>query len=425
MIPDEKPTGLQPFLSFYISQAPDKATAEKAVEVLNRGYELSLAKLNAITEVTKENREAIVEELSTIKKYYDKIYSHRQPFTQLLDEMKKAIMFFERPSDYKDKNSLYSQKRALVEAFDEEERKEAERKKALAEKEKQITVYLANLKANVQRCLVEMIATKKRMVIESMAKWEQGLTLENLEESEKKLVDKKPQLARADYDKCFHLNFQKMTIVPADEDREIIENCIQRRAPDNEYPQRLMKRNDELHLAFFKEIQVDETYDKYNEQYVTMIAEVVNATRARIPEIRKELKDSKDRSAAIRQRAEDQKTAVAEQTELQLDTVTQEKDLNVMEANFNHQAVTQGLPDGPTVDKIEFEDGQFVRAFLEMIQQVASLPSFPGIFKKGKMEFVDGVKWWVTLYEKNINKDKPIKGIRIVEKAKTTIRSQS
>lgn len=404
-------------------QVMSKEDAEKALVTLQKGHELSLKNLNAITEVTKENRDQVVEELATVKKFYDKIYSTRVPFTKMLDDLKEAIMAFERPADYKDKKSLYSQKRALIEAFDQQQLEIARKAQAAAEKVKQVAVYKTNLKANVQRALVEMIAAKKRTVIQAMGDWEAKLTLDNIEESEKRLIAQTPSLKREDYDKCFHLNFQMMTIVPAEEDTAMLEECIAQKLLDDEYAKRLQARNKQLHLDFFEEIKQEFTYEKYNTEYVEAIAPIINAVRARIPDIKKALSD-KDaeakRQAEIKQRTDEQQKEVAQEQEQRLDEVTHERDMGTMEAEFTQQAVTQDIAAPNATMIVQFEnDKMWLKPFLEMVSHVAALPQFPGIVKKG--EYIPAVKYFVTLYEKT-GKEKLIKGVKWVEKAKTTIK---
>ncbi len=423
---EQKTDTLAPVLTIYVNQAIDKDAAQKALATLQNGYNGSLEILNGITEVTAENRESVVATLATIKKYYDKIKATREPITKFLDEMKKELMRYERPSDYNNNDSLYSQKRALVEAFDEEVRKEADRKKQLAEKEKQITVHLAELKSVIQRSLTQMMDGRKRLVIDNMAKWEKGLTLENLESSEKALVGKQPKLAEDEYLKRFDpkfIGFNKIVIIPNSRLEEMAKEATEGQMGPDKWKEWLAKENEAEYARFFEEVKTSETYDKYNEEYVRMVSEQVNALRARIPEIKKDLQFNSDRSAEIDKKAEELKTQVSEQTEQKLDEVTHEKDMNVMEAEFTQQAITQDLETGPTEKKVQFEQGQFLKPFAEIIGHCVSHPDFPGIYKKGKEEFVDGVKFWVSFYEKKCL-DKNVKGIKIVEKAKVTIKAQ-
>lgn len=423
---EEKKDALAPVLTIYVSQAIDKEAAEKALITLQKGYDGSLALLNEITEVTEENRASVVETLSTIKKYYDKIKATRTPITKFLDEMKTELMRYERPSDYNDKASIYNQKRALVEAFDEEVRKENEKKKQEAEREKRITVHLADVKAALQRHLVDYMAARKRLVIDNMAKWEKSLTLDNLEASEKKLVEREPKLNREDYDGRFvppSFTISKINIIPTDQLKEMRQQATQQQMSQEQWDKFQADANDQQYKNFIEEVKREESYEKYNEEYVRMVSEIVNAMRARIPEIRKELQSSKDRQAEIDRRAEEAKTLVNEQVEQKLDEVSHEKDMNVMEAEFTQQAVTQDLAGGATEKIIRFDQKQLIRQLSEMIAHCLSHPEFPGIEKKG--EYIPGIKVFITFYQRNCMAEHPIKGLIVTEKAKTTIKATS
>lgn len=390
-------------------QVMTREDAEKAVTVLQKGYELSLKNLDGITEVNRENRDAVVEQLTTVKRFYDKIKATRVPFTKLLDDLKEHLMSFERPSDYNDRKSLYSQKRALVETYDQQQLIEARRLQARAERTKKIAVYKADLKAAVQRGLVDMIADKKKGVITAMGAWEAKLTLETIDEQEKKLLSQSPVLRREDYEKLFVINNATVNILSNEELDE---------TPEDRQKDLNIQRYNEL----FAEFKTEFPYDKFNAEYIEAVAPIINSLRARIPEIKKSLKENDEkRLEEIKKRTEEQTQQVAVEHEARLDEVTHQKDMNTLEAEFVQQGTTQDIDTPNAEKKAVFENEKnWLKPFLEMVAHVAALPEFPEITKKG--EYIPAIKFFVTLYERKCQ-DKPVKGVKWVEKAKTTIRS--
>lgn len=392
---------------------------------LNQGYEGSVAKLDSITEVTEENYQEVIEQLSTIKKYHDKIKALRAPVTQMLDDMKKRLMTFERPSDYSDKDSLYSQKRKLVEQFDEQKLAKAKAAQAKAEQQKKATVYLVELKTTIHRALLEMIMGKKKVLISKMAQWEASLTLATIDGADALLTRQKPNLKQEDWAACFHLNFKKQNIISAERDEQIVNEAIAKGLDDAGTVKLLNEENDKLHLQFMEDLKKEFTYEKYNEEYQQAVAPVINDVRARLPEIKVSLQnkdqEAKRQEEIKKREAEQQQNLVVEQ-QSRVEEVTHQHDMAQMEAEFTQQAQTQDIDKPNTVKIARFEnDKMFLKPLLEVISMVAALPEFPSIVKKDA--YIPGVKFWMDLYEKKCI-DRPVKGIKITEKAKTTIKAE-
>lgn len=416
-------------------QLPDKEAAEKMLAMLIRGEQLAQNKLNAIDAVTAENRDAVIEELTKVKQIHDKLRATREQATKWLDEKKQQFMSFERDSDYKDKDSLYTQKRNLIVAYDQEVLADTRRKEAEAERQRKISVYLTEVKAGVQRQLVDMVAAKKREFIEKFAGWKSRLTLENLTSQEQALVANKPALKMEDYDRCFNTKFQMMNILSTEEEIELQNSGF-------EYKEIVAKRNEintQLHDQYFASLKTDLPYSTYNEDYVQHLTVIINEFRGGMPVLRQQLEYAKDnaektqkRQEELQKEAQDQINVVNATKGEQLEQVAAAKDGDVMEAEFTKQAQTSELPTGPVKKIVRFEHGQFLRPFAEIVAAVTAHPDFPGIVKKGTDEYVPGVQFWLTFYQTKSQIEEKrdgvlsplIKGLVITEEARTTIKAK-
>lgn len=409
----------------------DKDTVEATLGQLAKGDDIASTILANITEVTADNREAVIADLEKIKRIHDKIKLIRTPLTQWLDDKKKQLMSFERASDYTDKGSEYTKKRDLVQAFDQKVLEETRKKEFAAEHGKKINIYKAELKAAVQRQLVDMMASKKRMVIESLANWKASLTLETYDAKVNGLTAKKPLLPAADYDKCFNTNFQVGNMVTTDE-----EGLIQNSGYSlDEQKKKRAEINLAHHQVYFEALKVELPYSGYNDEYVRETSILLNEVRAELPGIKTQLEAAKtnakaeeERQASIKAQAAAQVQAVEVGKAEQLTLVADAKDQDVMSANFEQQAMVNDLAAVPTKKIVRFVTGQFIKPFTAIVGRVAAHPDFPGILKKGKQEYIDSVQWWVNWYQTKCQLEengKPlIDGIELTEEAKTTIRAK-
>ncbi len=366
---------------------------------LIKGQEIGINLLKDITKVTKETRQGVIDAMAENRKVTEKLNGLRSPITKKLDELKASLMQYEKGT-----GGEYERVKGLVTAFDNIELEIARKAQAKAARELEITTYKASLKESIGKAVIGMVGGQVRTVIEGMAKWEAALTLENIDKKAAELQTRQLQLKREKYDECFVTNF-------------------------------VGKRTDllteEEFTAFMESMKKEYSYEKANEDYLQQTSPIINEYRAKIVTIKEELSKIKakpelqaDRQKEIENKSWEALKANEQATNAKVEEVKNEKDRNVMEAEFVRQGTLEGM-DVPAVKYIpEFEDinlNKWVKPFLEIVAKCAVHPKFK-LVKEKKPEYIDAVQWWLNFYGANFKEKLP--GIVMKEEAKTVIRAK-
>lgn len=373
---------------------------------IQKGNEIAMSQLRelqALTIGSDEEREEAITKLAKVRAVYNKVNSMRVEITEPLDQIKDYLMSFERALDDKGKDNEYAKAKQPIAVYDQwkiDERKKAE---LIAENNRQIAVYKADLKAAVGRQLAEMLAGAKKNLIDGMSRWQTSLTLETFDARQKALESTPPSpIKQEKYDACFNTNFNRKPII-----------------------------NEEDTKIYIESLKVEYPYATYNETYIALATEIINEYRAKMPVIKKELEDIKASKDAVELEAkrkkdlEDQAARDRVQVESELtqavQQVDEQKDMSVMEADFVKQGSTQDLEAGPMKKEASFEkDNLFLKPLLEVISVVATSGKLTSIRKRNG-EYIDSVSWWLKQFE---TLGKEVSGIVLKDVAKVIVKEK-
>lgn len=385
---------------------------QKNMPVIIRGNEMAVALLKEIqkTPLTNdEERAAAIERLTKVKAIYDKVDALVKQVVDPIEAFVDAVKAYKKPLDYTSKTkdgNEYTRAKAVIEAYDQAKAKEAERVRLAAEFQKRQTIYKAELKEAVGRQLVDMIAGQKRTVIQAMAKWEENLTLANLDASYEMLEKKKPVLKEEVWSKCFHTSF-------------IAPNSTLLTPKETE--------------TYIEELKKEFPLEKYSAEYAEAVAPIINEYRAKKEQVRSKLEEIARADAAqketleLKRKEELEKKAqgaIYEVNQKQNETLEQlehSKEMDKMNAEFTAQIQTQDIEDKPMRKEASFENEElFLKPFAEVIGACVLHPKFPGIKKKNGKDNIDAVQWWLDWFADHC--EQTVKGIVITKVPKTIIR---
>lgn len=382
---------------------------KEKLPTIQRGSKIGLDMLTIIQTTpikSKEERDAAVENLNKVKKIYDKVKGLRKEITDPLDTAKDWIMGFEREMDSSSKAANeYNKAKAVIIAYDQKVIDDNNKKEVESERQRQTSLYKAELKEKVARQLVEMMAGQKRNSIEGMAKWEAGLTLGTIDQNIEALKARKPELKPEFYNACFKTDFPgKKTVI-----------------------------TDEELVKWMEEFKKEMPYSKYQEEYMQMATPILNEYRAKMPDVKNRLeaieKESEDKKLELEKARQQELTdkslaamkVVEQETEAKVDQINQDKENAVMDAEFTKQAQLQDLDDGPTKYQASFEGAAWVQPFLNVIGTCIKSDKFKMYNAKG--EFIDSITWWLNFLSTNCPKA-DIPGIVWKEIPKTIIKGK-
>lgn len=370
---------------------------------IQKGNEIAIRVLKSIQSAeikTDADREEQVAKLTKVKDIYAKVNSLRVQVTEPIDQIKDYLMSFERPMDDKGKDNEYARAKAVITTYDQWKLDEKKKAELAAEQQRQLTVYKAELKAAVGKQLVEMLAGVKKTLIQGMAQWEKGLTLENFTAKEAEIAKPgSPALKMDKYEACFHTDFNRRHLL-----------------------------NEQLTKEYIESLKTDYPYEQFNNSYIEIVTEIKNSYRSRMGAIKVQLLEAKDnaekealRKAEIDAQDEANRLKVDNEASSALQQVESQKDMNLMEATFVQQAQTADLDAGPSGKKASFEkDSLWLKPLLEVISIVATSGKVQSI-RNTKGEYIPAIQWWLTKYE---TLGKEVSGVKLTEVAKTIVRKK-
>lgn len=379
---------------------------QKLREYLQVRRDAAVQDLQTIQTITTDEQYAAAEEVLTqAKQLYDKMSAKRKSFTDPIKKAIEEIMTYENSINYTSKSeNEYNRARAILEEYNQKKidaKKQAEHEAWLRAEQMK---YKAEYKAKVNEQLLGKINGLVKNVIQQMSDWEAKLKLESFDQSVEKLRASQPSLKREYFDECFYRWGNR---------------------PDIMVP----KQEDE----YLTELKKELTFETYNEKYQQLVAPIKNEYLAKVEQIKKRLQemaaaDDKKKADMLAKQEADRQARVQEEiasankrhTE-EMKTVQDQKDVDMVEADFTQQAMTADIDAGPSKKVASFtNDAMWLTPFLKVVGKVAVHPKFKGIL--GKDAYVPEVQKWLDFYAANVGEG--IEGITFAEKAKTIVKKR-
>lgn len=379
--------------------------AKEYIPKLQRAHDAAVAEMKGITAINSDDDLEGVESLIVdTREAYKKMVTLRKEMTAPLDAIKDRLMEYERPlSD--DKGSEYTRVRGLVGAYNQKKIDDKKRIEADAAKKKLRENHLVDVGTAILQKLNDLLLTKTKEAESKSKAYFDATKLEEFDARAEQYRKMKPSLKVEDYAACF--------TVP--------------------YNNSLLSVDD--YTTLVAELKKEESYEKWNEEVVKTSTPIVNAWRAKIPELKENLIKLKnaasdaerDRLAAeqkrkaeeeeTRRRAELEQQNLAKSMELQ-----SQANLSKLENSFVEQATVQQSGDtGPVKLVLKFTDEmKILKPLTEIIYHCLASPKFEGIHKKDKSGYIPAVQFWIDFFLKNCDAD--IAGTTVTEEAKVIIR---
>lgn len=394
---------------------------EKVKNTLKSSHDKALSVTSEVTEIAEGDEEQYeyVETLCVrLKKTFDDISypAYRgvaEPVEGFLEELRDLIA----PFDYKSKkDNEYNRLRGLLTAY---KQRELNKKKAIEEaaaRKRERDNHLVDLKTGILKALNNMVAEKIRKAESGSADYFAATTLDNFDKRADGYMKWTPKLSVEDWEACFNIPKDTFLVV---EERDI----------------------------WLKQLTDQEPFEKYNELVLNGATPIVNAWRAKIPDLKQELvelsKVAADKEASekliLEQKRKAQQEAARREAEInanakqaQLDLDTQAS-MDKMENSFKEQATIQQTPDaGPVKLALKFNDPtKALKAFTTILYHVFAHPEFKGIVKtdakgvqkvdeEGNPVYIDQVQFFVNFFLAKCDAD--VEGTTVYEKSKVIIR---
>jgi predicted transcriptional regulator len=384
--------------------------------------------IGPINEDGEEEMEDAISKLAAVRDVYNANNKMRMEMTSITDAFKDMVMEFERDLDPKTgAKSKYNEKKKFLEEAQQRKQDKIEKERQAQAKRKEVENFKVDLRAKMLENLTNLLTNGVKKVDSGSKDFFDAATLEDFDARANTYKSNKPKLKQSDYDACFVQPFPSGT----KEDQLI---------PPGDY-----KR-------FVEEVQQEETYDKWNTQFVEKISPIINEWRAKIPDLKKQkqevaelakksqadadaLKKKQDEEAATKQ--QERQAELDAQAQQAQDKIAKEADIEKTMNNFAEQGVNQNLGDPGKVKLIlKFSDPKKApKAFLEIIYQSMAnadfATNFPVFQKRDKSKklmvdeknrpvYIDAVQWWIDWWLDNCNGT--VDGTEIHKDSKVTIR---
>lgn len=406
---DSQPTTTAVSLAFSIT--PESVT--ELLSFLQRGQSVAVNELQQIqplllpAQATAEQvaelqkqKEVYEERLSKAKQVYEKMMLKRKAFTDPIKDKLTQIMQFENALDPSKTNNEYAKAWKVVDDFEQQVLSWTKIQQQKAELEKRRNQYRADLRAAVEKRLLEMMTGQEKTLTQGMVSWESGLTLENLQQKEQALRDAKLVLKQERYDACFNTDFPQSNLLMETEVK-----------------------------AFIEGLKTEFTFNSYNEQYLRMAAPIKNAYLAKLPDIKVRLEKIKGdaeaeatRKKELAEQAQTQAAAIDKIADAKREEIEQKQETEHYTAEFIQQGSTQDLPTQPTKKTASFEnDAMWLQPLLQVIAHVAITD--PVKIRNTKGEYVPEIQKWLTAFEK-CHGGKVVPGLKLDDEVKTIIRKK-
>lgn len=385
---------------------------------LRNSHDKALAVTRQVTQVESEEDYAAVETLCVrLKKTYDEIsyplYRKLAEPIELITEQARDLI---SPFDYKSKKeNEYNRLRGLMVGF---KQRELDKKKAIeaeAARKRERENYLVDLKTSILKALNNLVTEKVRKAETGSAEYFAASTLEDFDKRAEDYKKMKPKLKQEDWESRF------VSPVDGDMDKEV--------------------------HAFLNALKEQEPFDKWNTLVMEQATPIINAWRAKIPDLKQELiertKLADDKAALEKLELEQKRKAQAEAARRQkeIDEENKKKQaeldaqagLDKMSNSFVEQVTVQEAGDAGAVKYVlKFTDPKKTpQALATILYHCFSHPDFPGIQKKdkskkpvvdaqGRPEYIDAVQYWLNFFLSKC--DAHVDGTEVHEVSKIQIR---
>lgn len=386
---------------------------------LRNSHDKALAVTQAVTQVESEEDYAAVETLCIrLKKTYDEIsyplYRKLAEPIELITEQARDLI---SPFDYKSKReNEYNRLRGLMVNF---KQRELDKKKAIeaeAAKKRERENYLVDLKTSILKALNNLVTEKVRKAESGSADYFAASTLETFDERAEQFKKMKPRLKEQDWEDCFRC--------PKDTFESIVETT-----------------------SWLNGVMQSEPFDKWNALVIEGATPIINAWRAKIPDLKQELIDRQkladDKEALEKLELEQKRKAQQEAARREKDIADNAKQaqldldakagIDKMHNSFVEQGTVHNAGDtGPTKLALKFNDPtKALKAFTTILYHCFSHPDFKGIIKtdakgvqkmdeEGNPVYRDEIQYFVNFFLQKC--DAEIEGVTIYEKSKIIIR---
>jgi len=216
-----------------------------------------------------EEKTVAIEKLTKVKAIVDKVDLLTKEVTEPIESFLDQVKSFKKAIDYANKTkdgNEYTRARAVVESYDQRKATEAAKAKAEAEVIRRMNILKAEIKEGVGKRLIDMLSGQKKNIIDGMSRWEQALTLENIDSSYEKLINQKPSLKKDRWEACFGLDFisaNKSAMTP------------------------------DATVLYMEELKKEFTYEEFNKEYVETVSPIINEYRAKQEQVRARLVEIK------------------------------------------------------------------------------------------------------------------------------------
>lgn len=393
---------------------------EKNMPLMEKFKTRADAVLNELTKPTNdEEMEDFISSLAAVRDVYNRNCELRKQMTEITDAFKDIVMEYERDLDPKSDKSKYSQKKKLLEQYQQEKLEQRRKEEQEIAKKKEIENHKVDLRAKMLENLSQMVIASVKRVDSGSKDYFDTATVEDFDKKAEVYKTNKPKLKQQDYETCFNGMPNKDLMSQVDYGRFVVE------------------------------VQQEETFEKWNAAFIEAISPIINEWRARIPDLKQQklqLAEAKKKGDEEAQRlAEEQKKINDEQfqqRQQQLDQVAKEQQQHIQEGanlqkmsnEFQAQASAQQMDDVGGVKLVaKFDDpAKTPKAFMGVLYHVFSHADFPGIQKrdpktkklmvddKNRPVYVDHVQWWLDWYVKNCNAN--VDGLKVYEDSKVVVR---
>lgn len=376
----------------------------------------------ALDQIVKVSNEEEYEEaqavLAAVRDVYGAISKNRKEITEVTDQLKKALMDYERPFDPNSDKSKYSEKRKMLEQYKQAEHERIMKEKREAARRTELQNHKVDLKSEMLSNLNKMLMERVKLSDTGSKDFFDNCTLETFDAKAETFKMVKPKLKIEAYEACFKVTHN----------------------PDKITAEELQ--------ALINEVKAEEPFDKWNEAFLEQAMPIINAWRARIPELKKQKeelaeleKKNADEAAALRARQKEEEERLSRERQAEIDRqaeenrkrIEEEASMSKMSNAFAEQAATQQLDTAPRTKLVmKFTNMEMMpKAFMTIVYHCVSHKDFPGIQRrdakkklmvddKGRPEYVPAIDWWLDFFVKNC--DAHVEGTVVYEDAIITIR---
>lgn len=388
------------------------ALIEANLPTIIQGSTLADEAMQKIVSVeTDEEIEAANNLLVRVRATFTKIEGLRKGITKPLDDITDALMVYEKKisTDPKVQNN-YNRIRLMIGAAQQRKLDAQRSAEAEAARVKQAEIWKSEYKQLVQNRFSKLMGELSAGIHKYATEHFNTATLELWDAAVSNFVKINPKLKENVYNECF--------IIPSNLDK-----------PE---------------VVYYREVLKQElTYESQNAEYQKIALPIMADWKAKIPDLKIEKTKIEQAGAEEKVRLEQEKKEREERENKQRqddldrmereknESAEQEKKMNVMQASFVEQAVTQQIEDAGPVNKVmKFTDPKLVPKALSEIIYHCFLKGYPiqkrnakkelMFDEKGRPIYVDEVQKWINFFQKKC--DAKIEGTEVFDDSKVIIR---